>query len=376
MQSVAGPYHKVRKSFTAAGAVTGIGSLPLTSVSSAIQAVAQYSPEVPFWPQLPQRSESEAAIGQGLGCLADLMEPRQEGYGYQVKPDQIDLALERLHASTGALQEENAAGFLAFEKALSSGLFRSALAVKGQIEGPITLAAYLFHRGKPFLSDSALFSAIAFHVSQMVSWQIERLQVAGLPVLLFVDEPALCLEGLANIVSEEERLNALEATLHGARIRGAYAGLHCCAARPFERMCRVKPDILSFDAHEGLDLFFADWHAMDFVQQGGTVAYGLVPTRAGLDAADSASIFIRWLKAASLAGDPQKFAQRAMITATCGLGLLDESSIEESFRIAQSVSKLVKTLVGAEAGAGELMGEPAEGRSARGHNQRFNSPNG
>ena len=108
-------------------------------------------------------------------------------------------------------------------------------------------------------------------------------------MLLFVDEPALCLDApVANTVSEEQRLNALAATLEDARVRGAYAGLHCCAARPFERMCRVKPDIISFDAHEGLDLFFADWHALDFMQQGGTVAYGIVPTRPGVNAVDSA----------------------------------------------------------------------------------------
>ena len=186
----------------------------------------------------------------------------------------------------------NAAGFGAFEEALSSGLFNHAVAVKGQIEGPITLSAYLFHQGRPFLSDPALFAAIAFHVSQIICWQIDRLKSAGLPVLLFVDEPALCLEApVASAVSEEKRLNALAATLEDARIRGAYAGLHCCAARPFERMLRAKPDILSFDAHEGLDLFFADSHALDFVHQGGMVAYGIVPTRPGLNAVDSASIF-------------------------------------------------------------------------------------
>jgi hypothetical protein len=230
---------------------------------------------------------------------------------------------------------------------LSSGLFRSAVAVKGQIEGPITLSAYLFHRGRPFLSDPALFAAIAFHVSQIICWQIDRLKSAGLPVLLFVDEPALCLEApAAKAVSQEKRHNALAATLEDVRVRGAYAGLHCCAARPFERMCRAKPDILSFDAHEELDLFFADSHALDFVHQGGTVAYGIVPTRPGLNAVDSASIFIRWLKAASLAGDPQKFAQRAMITATCGLGLLDTSSVAESFSVAHSISKLIRSLAG------------------------------
>jgi len=339
--------HTSRTPFVAAGAVTGIGSLPLTSIASAIRSVAEFSPEVPFWPQLPQLSERESIVGQGLGVVAELIEPRNQGYGYQIKEGRLNAVLEILHRSSGELTPANAAGFSAFEEALSSGFFSSAVAVKGQIEGPITLSAYLFHKGRPFLSDPALFAAVAFHVSQIIAWQIDRLKSAGLPVMLFVDEPALCLDApVANAVSEEQRLNAVAATLEDARIRGAYAGLHCCAARPFERMCRVKPDIISFDAHEGLDLFFADWHALDFVNQGGAVAYGIVPTRPGLNAVDSATIFIRWLKAASLAGDPQRFAQRAMITATCGLGLLDMSAVAESFTVAHSISKLIRSLTG------------------------------
>jgi hypothetical protein len=128
-------------------------------------------------------------------------------------------------------------------------------------------------------------------------------------------------------------------------------------------MCRAKPDILSFDAHEGLELFFADPDALDFVHRGGMVAYGIVPTFSSLNALDSASIFIRWLKAASLAGDPEKLAQRALITATCGLGLLDPSAVAESFSVAHGTSKLIRTL----AGAPESFEDPAaiSGTSAR-----------
>lgn len=333
-----------RDSFVAAGAVTGIGSLPLTSAAEAIRAVAEFSAEIPFWPQLPQLSDRERAVGQGLGILGELIEPRSEGYGYQVRAGKIDSVVELLHRSTGALKPANAAGFGAFEEALSSGVFTSATAVKGQIEGPITLSAYLFHQGRPFLCDPALFAAIAFHVAQMICWQIDRLKSAGLPVILFVDEPALCLEASANAVSEEQRLNALATTLNDARVRGALAGLHCCAARPFSRMCRANPDILSFDAHEGLELFFADPDARNFVNRGGTVAYGMVPTLASLTTLDATSIFVRWLRAASSAGDPQRLARCAMITATCGLGLLHPSSIAASFSVAQGIGKLIRIL--------------------------------
>ena len=335
--------------FVAAGAVTGIGSMPHTSSEEAVRSVARLSPEVPFWPQLPQRSERESIVGQGLGIVENLVERRNDGYGYKVKDGQLDLVLEILYQSSGELTPGNAAGFAAFEEALSTGVFPSSVAVKGQIEGPITLATYLFHKDRPFLADPALFAAIAFHISQIIRWQTDRLKSAGLPVLLFVDEPTLCLDSpLANAVSVEQRLNALAATLESARLHGAYAGLHCCAAGPFERMCRVRPDIISFDAHVGLDVFFNDWHALDFMQQGGTVAYGIVPTRPGVNAADSATIFLRWLNAASLAGDPQKFAQRAMITATCGLGLLDPTSVTETFEVAHSVGKLIRSLAGSK----------------------------
>ena len=172
---------------------------------------------------------------------------------------------------TCALPISNAAGFGAFEQALSRGLFSSALAVKGQIEGPITLSAYLFHNGQPFLADPALFAAIAFHISQIIAWQIDRLKSAGLPALLFIDEPALCLEApVGNAVSEEQRLQALTATPEDARIRGAHAD--CTAAQRVPSSACAEPDIISFDAHKRLDLFFADWHALDFMQQGGTVA--------------------------------------------------------------------------------------------------------
>lgn len=336
-----------RKAFVPGGAVTGIGSLPFTSAAVAVASVAELSPEIPFWPQLPQLSDRESIIGQGLGAVAHLIEIREAGYGYQVKDGQLDAVLEILHRNNGELTPDNAAGFAAFEEALSSGLFRHAVALKGQIEEPITLAAYLFHRDKPFLSDPALFSAVAFHISQIICWQIDRLQRAGLPLLLFVDEPAMCLEAPAGgLIPEQKRLDALTVTLEDARIRGAYAGLHCCAARPLERMLRVRPDILSFDADEGLEQFFADSHALNFVHRGGMVAYGVVPTRPGINKLDSASIFVRWLQAASRAGDPQEFAQHALITATCGLGLLDPKSVGESFNVAHSVSKLIRALAG------------------------------
>jgi hypothetical protein len=325
--------------------------LPFTSGCEATRAIAEYCPDLPFWPQLPRVSEQEGIIGQGLDILWDLIEPRNDGYGYEVKEGQLDAVVEALHKSPGRLTSANAAGFRAFEEALEAGTFRAALGVKGQIEGPVTLATYLFHRGRTFLADSSLFAAVAFHLSQIVCWQIERLKAFGRPVFIFIDEPALCLDAaVSNGISQELRLNALAAIFEDVRARDAFGGLHCCAARPFARMCLAKPDILSFDAHQGLEQFFDDPQALHFLQSGGWVAYGMIPTSRRLSPADPASLFSRWLMAASMAGDPQELAQRAMITATCGLGLLDAVSVVESFSAASAVGRLIKRLAGIESG--------------------------
>lgn len=330
-----------------AGAVTGVGSLPFLSASEGIQVVAERCPEAPFWPQLPQLSDQEGVIGQGIGILADFVVPRVGGYGYQVRPGKIDAVVEALHNSDGSLTSANAVGFSEFERAINLGIFPSALAVKGQIEGPITLATYLFHGDRAFLADSSLFAALVFHIAQIVRWQVDRLKLFGRPVMIFVDEPALCLdEAVSKGISHERRLSALSAIFDDIRAQGAVSGLHCCAAHPFARMCLAKPDILSFDAHQGLEQFFASPEASVFMKDGGWVAYGMIPNSPSLSASQPASIFSRWLAAAAMMGDPEALAQRAMITATCGLGLLDPLVVRDSFQLAQKVGMLIKRLAG------------------------------
>lgn len=331
--------------FPMAGAVTGIGSLPFTRADDAIHAIAELCPEVPFWPQLPRRSERESIIGQGLGSLAGLIEPRTDGYGYRIKAGRLDDAVEVLHHGDGALSDANAVGFSAFEDALTSGFFPFAKAVKGQIEGPVTLAAYLYEDNRPFLSDSALLSAIVAHVSRMACWQVDRLRAAGLPIMLFVDEPALGIDMAGcEAVPEEQRLAAVNTILASVREHDAIAGLHCCAATPFEGMCRAEPDVISFDASQSIELFFASAAVRRFLRNGGCVAYGLVPTLERLDGGDRRMLCTRWLSAASTAGDVRDLARRAMVTATCGLGLLNVTSVTPSFQLAREIGQYIRRL--------------------------------
>jgi len=96
--------------FAPRGAVTGIGSLPFASATSAVDAIVRLSPEIPFWPQLPTISLAESAICQGLAVVSEHIEPRNGGYGYKVKEGRIDSVLSILHRSSGELTKANASG--------------------------------------------------------------------------------------------------------------------------------------------------------------------------------------------------------------------------------------------------------------------------
>jgi len=73
--------------FVAAGAVTGIGSLPLTTITSAIRSVAEFSPEVPFGLSFPNSQKRESIVGQGLAIVEGLIEPRNDRAGLNTPPE-------------------------------------------------------------------------------------------------------------------------------------------------------------------------------------------------------------------------------------------------------------------------------------------------
>jgi hypothetical protein len=324
------------------GAVTGIGSLPGVVIQHALNLIAEFCPELPFWPQLPQRAPQEGMVEQALYPFAHLLRQHAQGYGYDVQS--LADMLHYLDAGEAMLHSSCAAGFFAFDAALADGAFPHARACKGQVIGPITLAAQLFHAGKSLLEQPTILTSIGRYIRRLAGWQVERLRCHNKPMLLFLDEPCLTMVPL-----DSDALQVLQQTIEAVRAMGVLVGLHSCAtperAVHAAAMSRVQPDILSFDAHHGLELFCADPDAQTFWRNGGYVAFGLVPTWNNLQAGDANALFQRWLAAAREVGDPGELAQRSLVTASCGLGLLDEAAARQSFVLAREVGELLRSQV-------------------------------
>lgn len=78
-----------------AGQVTGIGSLPHRDPVAALDFIAEWSPVIPFWSQLPQRSVEESMIAQLLAPVRDLLE-RHGPARFTIAPGQLEALLQRL----------------------------------------------------------------------------------------------------------------------------------------------------------------------------------------------------------------------------------------------------------------------------------------
>jgi hypothetical protein len=336
------------------GAVTGIGSLPFRDPHIAVQFVEQACPLVPFWPELPQRSPDARSVEQTLSAFADLVRPRCNGSGYEVLPSRLATLLERLEQAPAHLEPARSAGFFAFAQAVAAGRFAHAIAVKGQLIGPLTLAWQLFAEGVPLVAQPVYRAAIGRYLRRLAHWQIDRLTQSGKPVLFFLDEPCLALVPSPSEISHDELVTVLHDLLAALRRPGVLLGVHTCARLPcgslaIAALCQARPEIISFDAHQGLEAFCADPAAQDFLRSGGRVAFGLVPTWQRLDHPDPNVLFERWLDAVRSVMAVDAVARQTLITATCGLGLLPASAAASSFHLAHQLVQRIAQVAQATA---------------------------
>ena len=340
-------------SFLPLGSVTGIGSLPMTDPDEAVAFVAEHSPRAPFWPQLPQRAATETMIEQVLSPFKDVLRRRDGLPGYDVTPGLEDVFARRLDEARAELDESCAAGWYAFERALAAGAFPRAQVLKGQIAGPITLATQVYVEGRPLVdargphtaSCLEMARALAWYTTRLALWQIERLQRWRRPVILMLDEPCLSLAAMRPSPIAHHVGPVLKESLTMIRAAGAIAGVHCCARMPTAMVHQAHPDLISFDAHQGLEEFMADPHMQAFMRSGGLVAFGLIPTAPDLSQLHALTMLSRWLESALGLGDIAGLAERSFFTATCGLGLLSVRAARQSFQLAGQLSSSVNALL-------------------------------
>ena len=224
----------------------------------------------------------------------------------------------------------------------SAGRSEPPLALKGQIIGPVTFGtSYTDREGKAIFYDPQLRDAAVKLLALRARWQVRQLSACGLPVLLFVDDPALTAFGSSIHIgmTREDICQSLAEMVEAVHAEGGLAGVHVCANTDWTLILDSAADILSFDAYTYTDQLLLYRDALRrFFDRGGAIAWGLVPTLdpTDIDRETVEGLCRRWAsirsRLAEIGVDPGRLTAQSLITPACGMGALSEPHAAEGAR--------------------------------------------
>ncbi len=322
---------------------TGIGSLPYESAEEACRVILDVF-DIPFWPQLPRLSFNELMIPQyseGMPFVRIDYE-RRTVWIEKNGSDELDRFYENwTEKSRIAISEDYAAGLHTFLNLIKS---RRLTHVKGHITGPLTFTLGLKDKdGKAIYFDEELRQIALMLLQAKIRWQVDVLKQYADTVVLFVDEPILSALGTSGYigVSNEEALRLLQDTVEAIGLAGGISGIHCCGNTDWPLVMRSGTDIVSFDAYDYIDtLAIYGEELRQFLDKGGMLAWGIVPTSESIHDENPESIKIRFDRSMATVTTiiPEALVyDRTLLTPSCGTGSL---TMDEALKVFQLLMTL------------------------------------
>jgi hypothetical protein len=351
-----------RSIFKPAGLATGIGSLPFTDAHQALDLIWAELPEIPHWPQLPRRGKMEHFINQFLQPLVDCGMLVQHGHSWKFDnssdscaacmTDFYSICLPAEDNDTVCLKSflpssESAAGFHVFlSRAMAEGL-KKAFYVKGQIAGPLSVALELKdQQGRPAYYQEDLRDMLVRTLALNARCQAAALAALGRTPIIFIDDPAISAYGskFHLALDRKEIIRDLNFIFSAIEAAGAITGIHSCEAVDWSLLIETQVQILSLDVYRfGNSLIPYRQLLSSFVERGGVVAWGIVPT---LDDPFAESVDtllqrlnILWESLFSTGPNRYKVLQQSMITPACGTGLLTEDQARRIYHLTGALSR-------------------------------------
>lgn len=340
-----------------------IGSQPLKEHKEANRLVLEYTPHIPNWVQLPAY-RNEGMVDQFMDGLPGLVRAGENNY--------VDVAAEDFDNQTLAFFEEYlqvvgqegpwdqtrfvltpefAPGFFSLLDGLDAH-GTELKAVKGQVTGPITFCTALHDQDKRaiFYHDTLRDAAVKL-LALKAAWQAKTLGRLGVPVIIFIDEPALAGYGSSEFISisREDISACLKEVIDAVHGQGAMAGVHVCANTDWSLLLESEVDIVNFDAHGYFDklILYAD-PLQTFLASGRFLAWGLVPTLRPeqIEAATVDTLWQDWKdKTRQLAEkgmDPATVQAQSFITPSCGTGSLTPELSRKVLELTRGLSRRIQ----------------------------------
>jgi hypothetical protein len=337
---------------------TAIGSLPHAKAQDAVRVVLDSIPDAPIWPQLPANGlheQMEVQYSEGLPRVV------------------VDADKQRMFIDTSGDTSDDLAAFYerfvaedvdsfqitsAFSKGIPAMLAALTAAggkrpfVKVQTTGPISFGLTIVDEKKRAIYYNADFiDAVVKALAMKCRWQIRLFGKLAERVICFIDEPILSAFGSSTYVSvtRDDVVAKLGEVVEAVHAEGALAGVHCCGNTEWSILIDAGVDIVNFDAFDfGETIALYPEAVKRHLEQGGALAWGIVPTNSAKIQSQTAASLVD--KFSALVGNLAKAAKidralierQALITPSCGTGSLPVPDAEKVFSVLRETSAALR----------------------------------
>jgi hypothetical protein len=327
-----------------------MGILPHTDPERALKVAL--SLDIPFWPQLPRLNYLEDMYVQALehfpGVTID--EAHQKTlFSLPRFYDDLPSYLERANdPGTFRLTKDSS---LVYHRFLEQDLSRYP-AIRGQMISPISLGLKVVDEDlKPIIYHEEVREVLFDFIQGKVNQQYRELREKHSHAFVWMDDPGLGLIFSAfsgyNEARAKDDLDRLLSGLEGPK------GIHLCAKPDWDFLLKSKLDILSFDSFNCGAVIVNYASLRDFLERGGVVSWGIVPTYTELleqETVDSLMGRLEdfWEALGRKGLDERRLLRQSLLApATCNLMNPDkEKTVEKAFDVLRALSAKIRDKYG------------------------------
>lgn len=341
---------------------TMIGSLPHSDPEAAVRLVLDHLDEAPIWPELPGRSFQEEMVPEHVEGLPGLRLDLKDRKVW-IDTASEDLADELAAFYERAMAAEESGDLSAFSvgprhaSALQTALkaFESAgkpyPCVKTHCIGPVSMQLSLADgEGRPLYYDEQYQDVLVRQISLRGRWLARKFRPFGETLIAFLDEPSLAAFGSSAYVGvlRDDVVARLGAAIEALKSEGAVVGVHVCGNSDWPMILDAGADILNYDAYGfGESMLMYSDRVGPFLEQGGVLAWGIVPTSEAIRSETVESLEQRFIGLVDgLAGrgvDRLLILEQSMITPACGLGPMPQADAVRALSLLSGLSRSVQS---------------------------------
>lgn len=325
-----------------------IGSLPHTDPVSGVEAVFQFFPNTPTWPQFPRYSYLESMDFQYLDNIPGWYE--KDGKVLFKKSDEIIISLSNYleyalndRWDKFVISINRAKGFYLFLDYLKKTQIKPSV-LKGQVIGPITfLTSHVNEYGERLFKDETYLDSIPLFLRQKALFQYNCFKEVSekSTIIIFFDEPILSEIGSAvTNISYEIVENVFTKIFHNLPF---LKGIHICGNSDWDFILKLPLNIVNFDAYKFYKEFLLYEDAIkSFFMQNKYIALGVVPTdKEELKKVTFNGIYELTMniveKIKEIVGI-KDVGNYIMLTPSCGMGTLEIDECIKAFKLLKDLN--------------------------------------